>query len=159
MLGRPAYSYSHYKKTAAQVNKHYTDNYRIPPIHVSYSSLRYIISRNIDFGFSCLYMNYVTDESWISYALLQEKSKPEYVHENGTSNGHTKAPNGMINGLSSNGVNGIRSNGHNGSLHSSSRMPFDVDIPIKVITYVIMGWLAMEWLHHLFHVLGLTAHS
>merc|ERR1712241_566308 len=61
MLGRPAYSYSHYKRTAAQVNKHYTNDYRIPPIH--------------------------------------EKSKPEYVHENGTSNSHGNGhvPNGMIN--------------------------------------------------------------
>jgi len=118
-LGVPAYSYSHYKKTAVQISKHLTENFRIPPV----------------------------------------ENKPKT--ENGVSNG-TAAVNGVSNGSSPTHKNGFShnspTNGHS-NLYSSSRLPFDVDIPTKAVTYTIMGWMASEWLHHLFYALSLTAHT
>ncbi len=105
-----------------------------------------------------------------SYSLFQPKEKEEDTE--------SKIPNGpcsqsgteptentakLHNGPHSKIGNGMNKIGSGlawsmGGLTAYSEPPFDIDLPVRLLTYSTMTWIAAEFLHILFFHIGFAAH-
>lgn len=155
-IGLDCYYYPDYRKLTHQLSKHYTTDFRIPPVWVSNNASlsSFVHEQNNVF----LQVSFVP--SLWQLLLWQEKEKTD----SSTSNGHTcisetYGSNGHShqNGTESNGRSDVFSKAsyYNVILRHGGSLPFDIDVPTKFVTYTTMSWVALELIPHLFHGLGL----